>query len=200
MPEVQFLKDLISCFEKLPGVGKKTATRYAYYIVEKYSLNEVQIVCNILKNTFENIHKCRKCGMFSTENTCEFCDNPIRNKEKILIVQSVKDIISIEKTGYYNGLYYVLDDVFSDLIRNKNDRIDISQLENNIKDYGVKEVIIAVPLTPNGEVVTSFINKVLSRYNIKITRIGFGLPAGSDLEYADELTIKRAFEYRIPLK
>ena len=97
-------------------------------------------------------------------------------------------------------MYYVLDDVFSDLIRNKNDRIDISQLEDNIKDYGVKEVIIAVPLTPNGEVVTSFINKVLSRYNIKITRIGFGLPAGSDLEYADELTIKRAFEYRIPLK
>ena len=138
--------------------------------------------------------------MFSTENTCEFCDNPIRNKEKILIVQSVKDIISIEKTGYYNGLYYVLDDVFSDLIRNKNDRIDISQLENNIIDYGVKEVIIAVPLTPNGEVITSFINKVLSRYNIKITRIGFGLPAGSDLEYADELTIKRAFEYRILLK
>ena len=75
----------------------------------------------------------------------------------------------------------------------------IQQIEA-IKDYGVKEVIIAVPLTPNGEVITSFINKVLSRYNIKITRIGFGLPAGSDLEYADELTIKRAFEYRIPLK
>lgn len=199
MPEVKFLKDLISCFEKLPGVGKKTATRYAYYIVEKYSLKEVQTVCDILKNTFENVHKCRKCGMFSTETTCEFCDDPSRNREKILIVQSVKDIISIEKTGYYNGLYYVLDDIFSDLLRNKNERIDISQLEKNIIDYKINEVIIAVPLTPNGEVVTSLLSRVLAKYNIKITRIGFGLPAGSDLEYADELTIKRAFEYRIPI-
>lgn len=200
MSEVKFLNNLISCFEKLPGVGKKTATRYAYYIVEKYSLKEIQSVCEVLETTFKEIHKCNKCGMLTTETYCNFCDDPSRNHEKILIVQSIKDLVSIERTNQYNGLYYVLGDIISDSLVKKESIINITQLENNIKNFGLKEVIIGVSLNVQGEVLTSFLKQILSKYNVKISRIGYGLPAGSDLEYADELTIKRALEYRIPIK
>ncbi len=197
MKELNFLDDLIRCFEKLPGVGKKTATRYAYYVIEKYSLNDIEEVSNILIDTFKTVHKCPICGMFTTKEVCDICSDKDRNKKEILILKDPKDLISMEKTGQYNGKYHILGGLISSLNGFGPEHLNLEKIEERIKEDGVQEVIIALPLTPEGDITSMFIERVLNKHNIIISRIGYGLPAGSDLEYADELTIKRALEYRV---
>lgn len=201
MNEPQFIADLVQVFEKLPGVGYKTALRYAYYVIENYDLNDINNVCNILKTTFQNIKKCEKCGMYTTNNICEICQNSLRDQTKILVVKDQKDLLNIEKTGQYNGLYHVLGGLISSLYGNDLTKINISNLEKRVFEGPIKEVIIATSLSPAGDITALYLEKILSqKEGLNISRIGYGLPAGSDLEYADELTIKRALEYRIQRK
>lgn len=198
MNEPKFITDLVEVFEKLPGVGYKTALRYAYYIVENYDLNDINNVCNTLKTTFQNIKKCEKCGMYTTHNICEICDNTLRDRSKILVVKDQKDVLNIEKTGQYNGLYHVLGGLITSLYGSDLSKINLKNLEKRAKEEDIKEVIIATSLSPAGDITALYLEKILGQNkSLNISRIGYGLPAGSDLEYADELTIKRALEYRI---
>lgn len=197
MKELSFLNDLISVFEKLPGVGKKTATRYAYYIIDKFDIEDINLACEVLINSFNSIHKCPICGMFTTKDVCEICSDPTRNKKQILVVKDQKDIISLEKAKQYNGLYHVLGGLISIMDNITPDQLNIESLENRVKSDNIEEVILALSLTPSGDITSAYLEKILSEYNVQISRIGYGLPAGSELEYADELTIKRALEYRI---
>ncbi len=198
MKQLNFLDELVSCFEKLPGVGHKTALRYAYYVVERYNLGDIQEVCSILIDTFSKIHKCEKCGMLTTDDICEICADTTRDYKKILVVKDPKDLLSIEKTGEYNGLYHVLGGLISAFEGVSPDDLNIEKLEERVKNNDVEEVIIATSLTPSGDITALYIERVLQENNnVIVSRIGYGLPAGSDLEYADELTIKRALDYRI---
>lgn len=199
MPEPRFLNELITFFEKLPGVGKKTATRYAYYMIENYSYEEISEICKKLLKSFEDVHKCSQCGMLTAGNICEICSDETRNKQQILIVKDIKDLLSIEKTNMYKGLYFILGETILEFNSNTQIQKLIQKLENLVVNNKIKEAIIGTPLTPNGDVCAAFLTKILCKYNIIITRIGYGLPAGADLEYADELTIKRALDYRIKI-
>ena len=200
MNDLKFLEDLTEVFKKLPGVGSKTATRYAYYVVEKYSKEDIDKICDVLKNTIDKVHKCPICGMITTNDICEICANPLRDKSQILIVKDPKDLLSIEKTNQYNGTYHVLGGLISVVEGMTPDKLNFETLEKRVKEDGIKEVIIATSLTPQGDITSLYIEKILEEYNVSISRIGYGLPAGSDLEYADELTIKRALDYRIKSK
>lgn len=200
MKELVFLNDLVSVFEKLPGVGKKTATRYAYYIIEKYDIDDINKVCETLINSFNSIHKCPICGMFTTKDVCEICNDSLRNKKQILVVKDQKDVLSLEKTKQYNGTYHVLGGLISIMDNITPDQLNIDALENRVKNNEVDEIILALSLTPSGDITAAYLEKILTKYDIEISRIGYGLPAGSELEYADELTIKRALDYRIKKK
>lgn len=200
MNDLKFLEDLTEVFKKLPGVGSKTATRYAYYVVEKYSKEDIDKICDVLKNTIDKVHKCPICGMLTTNDICEICANPLRDKSQILIVKDPKDLLSIEKTNQYNGTYHVLGGLISVVEGMTPDKLNFETLEKRVKEDGIKEVIIATSLTPQGDITSLYIEKILEEYDVSISRIGYGLPAGSDLEYADELTIKRALDYRIKSK
>lgn len=200
MKELVFLNDLVSVFEKLPGVGKKTATRYAYYIIEKYDIDDINKVCETLINSFNSIHKCPICGMFTTKDVCEICNDSLRNKKQILVVKDQKDVLSLEKTKQYNGTYHVLGGLISIMDNITPDQLNIDALENRAKNNEVDEIILALSLTPSGDITAAYLEKILTKYDVEISRIGYGLPAGSELEYADELTIKRALDYRIKKK
>lgn len=200
MKELVFLNDLVSVFEKLPGVGKKTATRYAYYIIEKYDIDDINKVCETLINSFNSIHKCPICGMFTTKDVCEICNDSLRNKKQILVVKDQKDVLSLEKTKQYNGTYHVLGGLISIMDNITPDQLNIDALENRVKNNEVDEIILALSLTPSGDITAAYLEKILTKYDVEISRIGYGLPAGSELEYADELTIKRALDYRIKKK
>lgn len=200
MNELKFLDELTELFKKLPGVGAKTALRYAYYVVDKYNQEDIEKACDVLKNTIHKVHKCPICGMLTTLDTCEICTDPLRDSDKILVVKDPKDLLSIEKTNQYNGKYHVLGGLISAFEGITPDKLNIEALEKRVKENNIKEVIIAASLTPQGDITSLYIEKVLEKYNVIISRIGYGLPAGSDLEYADELTIKRALDYRIKTK
>ena len=200
MKELVFLNDLVSVFEKLPGVGKKTATRYAYYIIEKYDIDDINKVCETLINSFNSIHKCPICGMFTTKDVCEICNDSLRNKKQILVVKDQKDVLSLEKTKQYNGTYHVLGGLISIMDNITPDQLNIDALENRVKNNEVDEIILALSLTPSGDITAAYLEKILTKYDVEISRIGYGLPAGSELEYADEFTLMKAFEGRKKIK
>ena len=194
MSETKFLDNLASCFEKLPGVRKKTAQRYAYYIIEKMSLDDVKELSNELVKTKENVKHCKICGMLTDLDICHICNNSYRNKEQIMVVRDTKDVLAVEKTAQYNGLYHVLGGLISPLDGITPDNLNIDSLEKRLDN--IKEVIIATSFTPNGETTALYLEKILKKDNLTISRIGYGLPAGGDIEYVDELTLKRAIDAR----
>ena len=194
MSETKFLDNLASCFEKLPGVGKKTAQRYAYYIIEKMSLDDVKELSNELVKTKENVKHCKICGMLTDLDIYHICNNSYRNKEQIMVVRDTKDVLAVEKTAQYNGLYHVLGGLISPLDGITPDNLNIDSLEKRLDN--IKEVIIATSFTPNGETTALYLEKILKKDNLTISRIGYGLPAGGDIEYVDELTLKRAIDAR----
>ena len=198
MNEPVFLEALINHLEKLPGVGKKTATRYAYHIVEKMSEEQVSDFANSLVEVKKSIKKCDICGMLTNKDVCDICASPYREKRQIMVVKDTKDVVAIEKTNQYNGLYHVLGGLVAPLDGIGPDELNIATLENRLDN--VDEIIISTPFTPQGEMTSLYLEKIFKDKNIKISRIGYGLPAGGDIEYVDELTLKRAIDSRVQTK
>lgn len=196
MKEVKFLENLIEVFQKFPGVGKKTATRYAYYVAEKFTDEDIQTAIEAFEETHKNVKHCACCNMLTNQEVCEICSDPLRDDSQILIVKDTKDILSIEKSKMYNGKYYVLGGLISILEGIGPDELQVEKLETIVKKESCKEVILATSFTPAGETTALYLEKVLSREGLKISKIGYGLPAGGDIEYADERTIGRALESR----
>ena len=194
MSETKFLDNLASCFEKLPGVGKKTAQRYAYYIIEKMSLDDVKELSNELVKTKENVKHCKICGMLTDLDICHICNNSYRNKEQIMVVRDTKDVLAVEKTAQYNGLYHVLGGLISPLDGITPDNLNIDSLEKRLDN--IKEVIIATNPTRDGETTALYLAKLLAKKNINTSRIANGLPIGSNIDYADELTLLKSLEGR----
>ena len=192
------LAKLIEYFQKLPSIGPKTAQRLALHVI-KMPENEVKNFAEALIEAKTTISYCNICFNMSSSNPCEICSNPTRNKNIVCVVAETKDLMAIEKTNEYNGTYHVLQGLISPIDGIGPDDIRIKELLYRVNQDDIKEVILALNPSVEGEATSLYLNKLLKPFNIKITRIAFGLPMGSELEYADEMTLTRALEGRIEI-
>lgn len=189
--------NLISILEKLPGVGNKTAQRYAFSLLDKSNDEINDIVQNLLN--IKNIKKCKVCGFLSDEDECVICKDSSRDKSTIMVVAYPQDVVAIEKTESYKGQYHVLNGLISSTKGIYPEDIDIEPLLNRINN-AVKEVIVATSPTLDGEMTALYLNKVLTDKNVLVTRLAHGLPMGSSLDYADDLTLIKALDNRTKIE
>lgn len=194
MKDLKPLSHLANCFEKISGVGKKTASRYAFNIVEKFSEADVEEFARALLDCKYKIKNCPSCGMLTDKETCDICRDEERDPNVLIVVRDTKDVYAIEKTHRYRGRYHVLNGLISPLDGIGPDEININSLEKRIKDEDIKELIIATSFTPSGETTALYLNRLFKDRGVTISRIGYGLPAGGDIEYVDELTLLKALE------
>lgn len=189
---------LVDNFRKLPGVGKKTAERYAFECL-KWTQEEAD---EFIKNIFEaksKLHSCPICGNLAEHEECEVCSDKTRNKSIICVVETTKDVIAMEKTQEYRGVYHVLGGVISTSKGIMPDDLNITSLLERI-DESVQEIILATNPTVEGETTSLYLSKLLEKREVKVTRIAHGLPMGGHLDYADELTLIKAIEGRQQIK
>lgn len=186
---------LIEHFQKFPSVGPKSAQRMAFYLL-RMPKSEVEKFAQSMIDAKENTRTCEICFNLSATSPCEICQSSQRDKSTICVVAETKDLIAIEKTNEYKGLYHVLQGLISPMDGIGADDIRIKELLNRLTDENVKEVILALSPSVEGEATSLYLNKLIKPFGIKISRIAFGLPVGADLEYADEITIAKAIEGR----
>ena len=186
---------LIEHFQKFPSVGPKSAQRMAFYLL-RMPMSEVQKFAQSIVEAKENTHTCEVCFNLSSTSPCEICTSPKRDRSTICVVAETKDLIAVEKTNEYKGLYHVLQGLISPMDGIGADDIRIKELLNRLTNDEVKEVILALSPSVEGEATSLYLRKLIKPFGIKISRIAFGLPVGADLEYADEITIARAIEGR----
>lgn len=185
------LLKLIEHFERLPGIGKKSAIRLAYHVLKMPKELAKSFAESILEAQ-SNIHYCSICYTFTDKEICNICSDSNRDTSVICVVEDSKDIEAIEKTHEFNGVYHVLHGVISPLNGVGPDDIRILELINRIKSSDVKEIIMATNPTVEGEATSMYISKLLKNLDIKTTRLAYGIPIGATLEYADEMTLSRA--------
>ena len=189
------IASLIEHFQKFPSVGPKSAQRMAFYLL-RMPKSEVEKFAQSMLDAKENTKTCEICFNLSSTSPCEICTSPQRDKSTICVVAETKDLIAIDKTNEYKGLYHVLQGLISPMDGIGADDIRIKELLNRLTDENVKEVILALSPSVEGEATSLYLNKLIKPFGIKISRIAFGLPVGADLEYADEITIAKAIEGR----
>ncbi len=189
------IASLIEHFQKFPSVGPKSAQRMAFYLL-RMPLTEIEKFAQSMIEAKENTKTCEICFNLSSTSPCEICSSPQRDKSTICVVAETKDLIAIEKTNEYKGLYHVLQGLISPMDGIGADDIRIKELLNRLTNTEVKEVILALSPSVEGEATSLYLNKLIKPFGIKISRIAFGLPVGADLEYADEITIAKAIEGR----
>lgn len=189
------IASLIEHFQKFPSVGPKSAQRMAFYLL-RMPKSEVEKFAQSMLDAKANTKTCEICFNLSSTSPCEICTSPQRDKSTICVVAETKDLIAIEKTNEYKGLYHVLQGLISPMDGIGADDIRIKELLNRLTDENVKEVILALSPSVEGEATSLYLNKLIKPFGIKISQIAFGLPVGADLEYADEITIAKAIEGR----
>jgi recombination protein RecR len=189
------IKNLIFYFNKLPGIGTKTSEKFVFHLL-KLSPQEIQGFAQSILDLKTKIKTCNICYNFSEISPCSICSDQKRNKKLICIVGKPQDIYPIESTNKFNGAYHVLGGLIDNLAGITPDRLNIRELEERLKTGQVEELILAFNPDIQGESTTMYLQKILKPLNIKITRLGRGLPMGADLEYADEVTLSNALEYR----
>jgi len=189
------IASLIEHFRKFPSVGPKSAQRMAFYLL-RMSKEEVERFAKCMVETKESIKTCEICFNLSSTSPCEICSSTSRDRSTICVVAETKDLIAIENTNEYRGLYHVLQGLISPMDGIGADDIRIKELLSRLTNEEVKEVILALSPSVEGEATSLYLSKLIKPFGIKISRIAFGLPVGSDLEYADEITIAKALEGR----
>lgn len=186
---------LIEHFQKFPSVGPKSAQRMAFYLL-RMPMSEVEKFAQSMINAKQNTKTCEICFNLSATSPCEICSSNQRDKSTICVVAETKDLIAVEKTNEYKGLYHVLQGLISPMDGIGADDIRVKELLNRLTNEEVKEVILALSPSVEGEATSLYLSKLIKPFGIKISRIAFGLPVGADLEYADEITIAKAIEGR----
>ena len=186
--------DLVECFKRLPGIGGKSAERLAYHVLSM-DFEQVERFSEALLNLKKNIHYCQKCGHICEGDICEICQDSTRDQTTICVVESPKDVFAMEKLKEYHGLYHVLHGTISIMDGKTIDDLNIQSLFDRLNE-NIKEVIIATNPTRDGETTALFLAKLLAKQNITASRIANGLPMGSNLDYADELTLLKSLEGR----
>ena len=187
--------DLVNNLTLFPGVGEKTAERYVYSLCDKEP-EEVENLANALIDFKKNIRYCEVCGCLTDTDLCDICSDKNRDKSTICVVEDSKNVFFIEKTKKYNGLYHVLNGVISPIEGKNPEDLNLYSLLNNRITKDVKEVIIALNPSIEGEVTSLYIQKVLEKYNVKVSRLSYGIPMGTDIEYLDPIMISKAWDDR----
>jgi recombination protein RecR len=188
------IKKIIESFKKLPGIGEKSAERMAFSVLgfEPESLDEFAEAIEDIKK----IKRCPICNNITDKDECYICSDSKRNNETIFVVEKPKDVVLFEKMGNYNGKYHVLGGLISPLEGINPEDINIKSLEKRVEENNVKEVIVVLKPSIEGETTMQYIKKILAKYNVKVSKIPIGIPMGTDIEYIDSMTLEMAFEDR----
>lgn len=190
------IAQLIDSYMKLPGIGQKTATRLAFYTIDMDS-DDVNRFAKSLISAKRDLHFCSICGNITENDPCDICRDKTRDQSQILVVEQAKDIMTMEKMKEYHGLYHVLNGVLSPIEGKGPEDLNMSSLLKRLQtNQNVKEVIVATNATPEGEATAMYLSRLIKPAGIKVTRLAHGLSVGSDIEYADEMTLFKAVEGR----
>lgn len=190
------IDELIEKFERLPGIGHKSAERIAFYILENMSQEDAEQMAGSIVKAKTSIRLCECCQNLTDASPCSICSSPKRDKSVICVVEGPEDVSAIENTHEYNGLYHVLHGALSPMDGIGPDDIKINELLLRLADGAAEEIILATNPTVNGTATAVYISKLLAPFDVKVTRIAHGIPIGSDIEYADKITIIKAMESR----
>ena len=189
------LARLIEQFERMPGIGKKSAQRIAFHVLgmtEKEAKNFAQCIIDAK----EKIHRCSVCGDLTDGELCPICDNITRDKGLICVVENPADVLAFERTREYKGVYHVLHGVISPINGIGPEELNVKSLVSRVASGDVKEVIMATDPTVEGEATAMYLSKLIKPFGVTVSRLAYGVPVGGDLEYADEITLQRAIEGR----
>ena len=189
------LQELTDQFARLPGIGGKTAQRLAFYVLG-LSAQEAQSFADAILEAKRTVHTCPVCQNLTDRKLCPICDDSLRDHSVICVVAEPKDVIAMERSREFKGLYHVLHGVISPLNHITQDDIRIKELLQRVGEGGVREVIMATNPDTEGEATAMYISRLLRPMEVKVTRLAYGVPVGSQLEYADEVTLSRALEGR----
>lgn len=189
------LQLLIDCYKMLPGIGEKNAERLAFATLN-FDEEQIESFSESIKDVKEKIKKCEICNNLTEDSMCEICKDNTRNKEVLCVVENTKNLILFEKANIFNGKYHVLDGLISPLEGINPEDIKINSLIDRIKKEQIKEVILALTPSIEGETTSAYILKLLEGLDVQVTKIASGIPVGADMEYLDPLTIARAMEGR----
>ncbi|WP_339393345.1 recombination mediator RecR [Brevibacterium metallidurans] len=189
------LQDLVEEFGKLPGIGPKSAQRLAFHILQADS-GDVNALAQALSNVKKRVRFCEICGNVSEEAECTVCQDPRRDRTMICVVEEPKDVVAIERTREYRGLYHVLGGAIDPMAGIGPDNLRIKELMPRLQNGEVAEIVIATDPNLEGEATATYLVRLLSTLGVTVTRLASGLPVGGDLEYADEVTLGRAFSGR----
>ena len=190
------IQRLIEEFRKIPGVGAKTAARYAFAVLN-LSENDAARFADAIIGVKRDVYKCPIChGLSSNEDSCDICASHDRDKSLICVVEDAKDVMTMEKVRGYRGTYHVLGGALSPLDNVTHEDLTVKQLVERVEQGGVREIIIATNPTPKGDTTAAYIARILEAYPVEVSRLAYGIPVGADIEYADEITLLRAMEGR----
>lgn len=195
MKELKSIAKLVDSFQRLPGIGHKTAEKMAYQVLEMKD-ETVENFSDALREVKSKIHHCKICGAYTEDELCEVCASANRDQKKIMVVSYPKDVIAFEKIGAYDGVYHVLGGALSSVNGVTINDLNISSLFDRIKSQSVEEIIIATNPNTEGETTALYLARLLANTGVKVTRLAYGLPLGGHLEYADALTLTKALEGR----
>ncbi len=192
------LQNLIEEFEKLPGIGTKTAQRLAFHVLNQPMEKAEKFAAAIL-DAKKSLCYCRECQNLSDREVCGICSNPARDHSLICVMESPKDVLQMERTNEFKGVYHVLHGAISPMDNIGPDDIRIKELMARIGDGSVQEVIMATNPNLEGETTAMYISKLIKPFGVKVTRIAHGVPVGGELEFADEITLSKALQWRVEL-
>lgn len=199
MPYPESMVQLIDEFAKMPGVGRRTAERFAFYILSAPQAS-TETLAALIQKVNENIHSCQECFNLSEGPLCHICEDPKRDHALVCVVQDPKDVIAVEKSGDYRGVYHVLMGALSPLEGIGPKDLRFKELFDRLKNGKIKELIIGTTSDTDGDATSSYLSKQLKPYKIRVTRIAHGVPVGSALEFVDKATLSRAFRLRYDIE
>lgn len=195
----ELLGSAVNAFSRLPGIGRKTALRLVLHLL-KQDEAEVRSFSDAIARARSEIRFCARCFNISDTETCSVCTDPMRRKEMICVVENIRDVIAIESTQQFNGIYHVLGGIISPLDGIGPDQLNIEQLVARVRSEGTEELIFALSPTIQGDTTIFYIQKKLSDLPLRVTTIARGIAFGGELEYADEMTLARSLQNRLPIE
>ncbi len=190
--------NLIECFKRLPGIGEKTAERLALSVLDIDS-EIIDLFSSSLKDSKTKIRRCVRCNNLSEDELCEICKDKSRNKQILCVVEEPKNVILFEKLNIFDGYYHVLDGLISPIDGINPEDINISSIIDRVKKDDIKEIILALKPSVEGETTSLYISKILEGLDVKISKIAYGIPIGAEIDYVDSLTLEMALENRMDI-
>jgi recombination protein RecR len=194
----KLIEDAVQAFSKLPGIGKKTALRMVLHLL-KQEKEDVAAFTRAIGHMRQDIRFCEQCHNVSDSEVCAVCANPGRNRSQVCVVENLRDVIAIESTQQYSGLYHVLGGILSPLDGIGPDQLQIASLRDRVKEQGIEEIIMALSPTIEGDTTAYYIARQVADLPVRLTTIARGIAFGGELEYADEMTLARAIAKRLPI-